>query len=393
MDEKAHRKFEIELLKLVKEFPFLLDLSNAIHKFQNPSLPATAGIGVDKNKRICLFYNPTNILDLTEGELSFVILHEFMHFILDHLTSRNNKDWNKQRANIAMDLAINGELRKGDLFKNHKEIWENKKNWCFPENFKLPDGLSTEEYYALLGDEHNGQEGAMGQGDMCTHDEWEEAAGDMGTKIKIEGILKEIEKAGGFGKLPGNLQQQIEISRQPPRINPKQLVKNFVQNVLGSSRTTTWKRQNRRFDNDEFPGHKREYIPSIVYAVDVSGSMSDQDVEEGVRIANAILDLGCELLLWQFDTEIKEERLTMRDRKKIKTFFVQGRGGTDFNDVFRKFRETRCRASGIVFFTDGSAGDITENVTAKTIAVITADGTKSVFQNKGIKTIQIGERI
>ena len=64
---------------------------------------------------IRIFMNPRFTAELTDTQCIFVILHECMHNILNHLTrEKQNGFSDHQRANIAADYEVNGILENDD---------------------------------------------------------------------------------------------------------------------------------------------------------------------------------------------------------------------------------------------------------------------------------------
>ena len=98
------------------------------------------------------------------------------------------------------------------------------------------------------------------------------------------------------------------------------------------------------------PGNLKTCKTNIIYGVDVSGSMSDEDLAEGYAIVNRLF-AHATVTQVQFDTEIKH---ICKNATKLKsTYDVYGRGGTDFNKII-EFADNM-RADGLIIYTDGMA--------------------------------------
>ena len=93
------------------------------------------------------------------------------------------------------------------------------------------------------------------------------------------------------------------------------------------------------------PGYRREYQSKLIFAVDTSGSMTEDDLKEGFAVINNICKHS-EIEYVLFDTSIK---LIEKKRKNAQTQFkVKGRGGTSFQPVvdhynnYGRYYDFRC---------------------------------------------------
>ena len=119
------------------------------------------------------------------------------------------------------------------------------------------------------------------------------------------------------------------------------------------------------------PGHRREYKSKVLFAVDVSGSMSDREISEAFAIINNVCRKS-KLSYLLFDTEIK---IVEKNFKKAKTSFkVIGRGGTDIAKVFRFAEENKF--DGVIVFTDGEMEQCVPPKTGKLLWLLTSPDKK-----------------
>ncbi len=102
----------------------------------------------------------------------------------------------------------------------------------------------------------------------------------------------------------------------------------------------------------QYMGSRRDFSTNLLFAVDVSGSVSTQDVQNAFSIVNRLFKYGIESIdvIW-FDTEIRNEKpLTIkRARKEVAVF---GRGGTAFQPLMDYIDDNR-KYDGLIIFTDG----------------------------------------
>jgi predicted metal-dependent peptidase len=100
-------------------------------------------------------------------------------------------------------------------------------------------------------------------------------------------------------------------------------------------------------------GSRRDFCTKLLFAVDVSGSVSDKALKQAFSIINQLFKYGIERVeVLQFDSEIKGKPLTLKKAKhKIK---VIGRGGTHFQPVIDYIDKNK-DYDGLIIFTDGWA--------------------------------------
>ena len=152
----------------------------------------------------------------------------------------------------------------------------------------------------------------------------------------------------GWGKYTGDFMAAI-IAANEPKISYKEILKKFNKSVLSMKTTTSRMKLNRRYDLRS-PGYRRLNNTKVVFAIDSSGSMTDNILSEGFAVVNACLR-HAEVTYMLFDTEIKQIETNL---KRAKTEFkVIGRGGTDFQQVIDY--SNKMKADGLIIFTDGAA--------------------------------------
>ena len=100
-------------------------------------------------------------------------------------------------------------------------------------------------------------------------------------------------------------------------------------------------------------GSRYDFTTRLLVAVDVSGSMSNEDIRLGFSLVNRFFKYGIEHIdALAFDTQVQGEALTLkRARREV---VVTGRGGTDFNAVM-DYVDSHPGYDGVIIFTDGIA--------------------------------------
>lgn len=104
----------------------------------------------------------------------------------------------------------------------------------------------------------------------------------------------------------------------------------------------------------QYMGSRRDFTTQLLFAVDVSGSVSSSDVANAFSIVNRLFKYGIESIdvIW-FDTKIRNEK-PLSIKKARREVAVVGRGGTDFRPLMDYIDEHR-DYDGLIVFTDGIA--------------------------------------
>ena len=257
--------------------------------------------------------NETNLYDNPQEELESKEepkekIEEETEIVPEHKddSSNNNEEIHEQNQSQS--------VRDEDGFKEYKESTE-----CMKDYFD-PNGSANKGW---------------GASDMI----------DADIKNLID---KYKDRIKSWGKHTGNHIGEI-LAANNPKISYKEIIRKFKKSVDTYTHVSSRLKVNRRYDLD-CPGHRRFLKTRIIFAIDTSCSMTDDDLAEGFSVINKILKHS-EIIYVLFDTEIK--LIETKIKKARSSFKVSGRGGTDFNEIMKMADETKC--DGIVVYTDGVA--------------------------------------
>ena len=178
--------------------------------------------------------------------------------------------------------------------------------------------------------------------------------------VEINNIIDKIESSRSWGTVPGNVIDVIKKSLEP-KFNYKALFQQFRSTVISSDYNKTRMRPSRRFGYEAM-GSKRKNTTSLLVAVDTSGSISDEELALALGFIQGFFKYAVKKLdVVQFDTQVYPESL-MSIEKRPNKWKVHGRGGTDFNDVFKFAQDEKLHDhyDGVLIVTDGYA-DVPDN--------------------------------
>jgi predicted metal-dependent peptidase len=168
---------------------------------------------------------------------------------------------------------------------------------------------------------------------------------------EINDRIRAAAESDAWGTTPGRWKERLLASLHPP-LNYRAVLRHFRASVLSVHRRLTRMKPNRRY-GFQYLGSRYDFTTRLLFAVDVSGSMSSHDLRLGFSVVNRFFKHGLQAIdVVQFDTELKGEPMTLkRARREVK---VTGRGGTSFTPVMEWLNEHR-DYDGAIIFTDGYA--------------------------------------
>ena len=171
------------------------------------------------------------------------------------------------------------------------------------------------------------------------------------------GKILEDAQAKARGNTPQNISDLLELWKKKPVISWKRVLKRFVASKKGS-KIGTIKRRDRRMPNrHDLKGKKTFYDqPEVVVGIDVSGSMSDDEIMNGLTEILEVCKLThSKLKVVQIDTDI--QGLEVFD-EKTKKFERKGCGGTDMSEMARFLTKDKIQYDVLVMISDMYIEDV-----------------------------------
>jgi predicted metal-dependent peptidase len=310
-------------------------------------------------------YNPAFIDALDRHDLEQVLTVEAMRILLKHPYARRPE--NAELAYAASNLTLQEYLettlplpRAQDIFgcpdfdRQYYEFYYHK----LAEQWAAGNG----RLHALAGQATLEGVEIPGGPAPATLDAYANAwvAGRENTaawgpdELRVEQINDRIRTAAetdSWGSIPGRWKERI-LAALRPRLSYRAILRQFRASILSIRRRLTRMKPNRRYGFD-YLGSRYDFTTRLLFAVDVSGSMSSQDLARGFSVINRFFKYGIESVdVVQFDTEIHGAPLTLKRARR--TVGATGRGGTSFAPVIAFLDEHR-GYDGAIIFTDGYA--------------------------------------
>lgn len=173
---------------------------------------------------------------------------------------------------------------------------------------------------------------------------------EWGRNQVVDQLIQEAfehSKSSGWGSLTGDQISQIEIANRK-KISIMPIIASFAASVRTRKRFATRMRYNKRYGLF-FPGYRLDRKSKILFAIDSSGSMSDEDINKGCAILHNFLK-KCEIDVAFWDAKMIDP---FKFKKNITKIEAPGRGGTDPHCVGEYIDEhKKLHYDGVILFTD-----------------------------------------
>jgi predicted metal-dependent peptidase len=325
-----------------------------------------------------LYFNTQFFNAMNNKEIEFVIAHEILHCVFDHLGRRNERD--PQLYNIAADYIVNNLLVRDRIGKTPKIVD------CF-QDFKY-EGWTSEEVYNDLFEEakKNGEEYLKQLGEMLDEhldmdgDEEGDGGGEAKdsngnnvstgrpkySKSELDQIKDEIKEgmlsaaqSAGAGNVPGDIQRMIKELTEP-KMNWREILRQQIQSTVKNDYTFARPSRKGWHTGAILPGNDFQDTIDLCISLDMSGSIGDDQAKDFLGEIKGIMDeyKDYNIKLWCFDTQVYNERNFSADGyDDLLDYEIKGGGGTDFMVNWTYMKDNDIVPKKFIMFTDGYAWD------------------------------------
>ena len=312
------------------------------------------------------YYNVDFVKKLSEKKLEFLFAHEILHCVFDHFGRAGSRD--RMLCNIAQDYAVNQILVDERIGEKITEV-----QICLDPKFR---GLAWEEIYDLLYekaekitmpellkqlgdllDEHINEDGSgpgkEGEGKDGKPGMSKEDAQRI--KDEIKEAMVQAAAAAGAGKVPAAIQRMIKDMTEP-KMNWREIVRQDIQSLVKNDYSFTRPNRKAMHSGAVLPGMKNDVTIDVAIAIDLSGSIGEEDatifLSEIKGIMDQYQDFGIDI--WCFDTDIyNHQRITHDNADDLLDYVPEGGGGTDFMANWEFMKDQGITPKKLIMFTDG----------------------------------------
>ena len=363
IDADAREKLVTARIALLLKAPFFGNLATRLTLTNADSWCPTAA--TDGRK---FYYNSEFINELPPRQVEFLVGHEVLHCVYDHMGRRGDRD--PKLWNIADDYCVNQDLLEqkiGDMIPSalyDKKYKDQSAEEVYDDLYENADKIDIDDLLDQLIDEH-----LDGEGDDSG--ESEDGNGDSKNKGKGRPKLSQQEKkeikeemkqavmqaaqASGDDKLPNGVRRLIN-NLTNPQLNWLELIQQQIQSQVKSD--FTFARPSRRGWHMDaiLPGSSLAETIDVCIAVDTSGSMGDGQLQDLLSEVKGIMTSydDFKLRVWTFDTHVYGmKEFTPDNAEEIDQYEMQGGGGTDFDVNWTFMKENNIEPKLFIMFTDG----------------------------------------
>lgn len=359
-------------LMLIIEQPFFGYLLMHI-PFKNDNSIDT--IGTDGEK---IYYNNKFIEIANDDEIKFLIMHQILHIILNHII-RSLSYSDDKAFNMASDLVVNSlvfEVMEKNQKTNLKNIDTNHLldgkeagDWTVDQVYNMIKKNNSNNINDDLQNDNEviqGFENLENNGD--NHSLWKNMANKSNYKLTqiankwsayVRNALQYASDKNGF--MSGNMKRFIKYMERD-KVDWKDVLRNFVETEITDY---SFNPPDKRYSEDAFLlpdfNETEDKVTGIFFFIDVSGSMSDEQIAEckaELRTCIKQYNEKVEGYLGYFDYTVSNLK-SFDDVESMENIESLGGGGTSFENIFKYLDENEDRfeveKKKVVIMTDGYA--------------------------------------
>jgi len=312
-----------------------------------------------KLSRYVIYFNPYIFLNLTADQMKSAIKHEIYHILSFHLNrARSLKaKYSTLAINMAMDIVVNQYM---DYLPPYATTIESIN---FKYSLKLQQYMTMEYYTEIIQKALNLLEEADENEEDKSKNKHIEKEYDVSKahnlwkehiEVDEETLKSFTEKFAAVaekGKIPLYLEGILKGLKSNKGEIPWNLYLKKMMGTLESDKKKTVSRRSRRQPNRlDLRGELRGHTARITLAIDISGSISDEEFNGAIKeVFNIVKTYKNEITLIECDTEIRQV-YKVKSINSIKKR-SSSRGGTKFTPVFKYVNNTDTNI--LIYFTDG----------------------------------------
>jgi predicted metal-dependent peptidase len=312
------------------------------------------------------YYNSRFIMMLKPKEVEFLVGHEVLHVVYDHMGRRGNRD--PEIWNIADDYAVNADLKRhkvGEFIKTVPCLYEQKYDGkaaeeIYDDLMKNVQKISIDDLVDQMIDDHMDGDGDS-EGDQEGEGNKKGKRPSMSPEER-ERVRQEVKQAiinaassAEAGSLPLGVERLIK-----QHTNPVMPWRELIQTNLTSAIRTdySWMRPSRRGWHMDaiMPGMNPGEEIDVVIAIDMSGSISNSQAQAFLGEIGGMMNSfdGYKVHVFCFDTETYNPKdFSSENMDLIDEYEPMGGGGTDFDCIFKYLKDIGNVPKRLICFTDG----------------------------------------
>jgi predicted metal-dependent peptidase len=252
--------------------------------------------------------------------------------------------------------------------------------------------MNTKQVFDILKQEKQDDDGD-GEGDGFDDHDWE-GAQNLTDEEKKE-LAREIDQAIRQGLIAHQKhigQGGAGLDRElgdllAPKVDWREVLREFVKATCANKDTSSWRRVNRRFlsTGTYMPSMIGEKVGHLVVAIDTSGSIGGPELDEFLSevkgIAEEVSPECVDLIYWDGDVAAHEKYEGAAVSNIVSSTKPRGGGGTDPSCVSKYLKDEAIKPEAIIVLTDGYVPNWGSDWTAPIMWVISGGNTSAVAEH------------
>ena len=309
------------------------------------------------------YYNSRFINMLKPKEVEFLVGHEVLHVVYDHMGRRNNRD--PQIWNIADDYAVNADLKRhkvGEFIKTVPCLYEVKYDGkaaeeIYDDLMQNLQKINIEDLIDQMIDDHleDQGEGEGEDGDKNSKRPKMSAEERERVRQEVKQAILNAAQGADAGSIPKGVERLIK-----QHTNPVMPWRELIQTNLTSAIRTdfSWMRPSRRGWHSDaiMPGMTPGEEIDVVVSLDMSGSITDKQGQAFLSEIAGMMESfdGYKIHVFCFDTDVYNPAdYNSENMDSIENYEPAGGGGTDFDVIFAYLKREAIEPKRLIVFTDG----------------------------------------
>lgn len=314
-----------------------------------------------------VFYGRAFINDADDKLTRFVVLHEYFHVMLMHMTVWQRLfEEDPQTANFAADAVINLMLKDLDPRGDFLTIWDNA---VLDQQYR---GMDTGEVYRAMKKQGQQQQpkGADGKGakqfdqhNPAKGDGDDAEVGEALTAAEAEEVRKTVDSALRQGALiAGKIGADVNRAfgdLLEPKVDWAEQLREWLRTTAAGNDLSTWRKPSRRWMAQDayMPSRYTEAVKRVTIGVDTSGSISSD------QLRRALTEIMCacetvrpeivDVIYW--DSRVAAHEVYEGDdvQTLAQTTKPKGGGGTRVGSMREYMEREDIKPEATIVFTDG----------------------------------------
>lgn len=344
---KLVEKLVVARIALLLRHPFFGNLATRLNLIDATDvMPNLATLATDGRN---FFYSNEFVDRCTPKNLMFGFAHEIMHNVFDHMGRRGTRD--PLLSNIAADYASN-QICKDESIGDVPP-------WIKIYQDDMYRDMAYEEIYDSFGSKGKGKSiNSLSELGELFDEHIDQSMSEEERKALREEMIDAVisaAQAAGAGNVPKGIQRMISLFTEP-KMDWRAVLRMNIQSLVRSN--FTFSRPNRKSQHSGaiLPGMTVEEAVIVTVAIDMSGSISNEQASEFIAEVKGLMQeyAEFELDIFCFDCSVHNyAKFNNYNAHDIDDYEVKGGGGTSFEACFDFMKEREIVPKKFVMITDG----------------------------------------